>query len=179
MKLVTVFVILVLLSACSRPISVRAAYLTQPEDQQVPQAELDKHPQILVTHDFEEFKKAARHRIGLWIDKNAIELVEEGWLDKLPQASYPMVMVGYNDPLVAFGYLLQVCCFMGHVLTNEEYAATESGFSVMERKSGEPGTALIMIQGFKQQPTVNDILKISNDLLDGKVTPLPLPVITP
>ncbi len=179
MKFVTVFVILVLLFACSRPISIRAAYLTHPEDQQLPQAELDKHPEILVTHDFEEFKKAARHHIGLWIDKNAIELVEGGWLDRMPQASYPMVMVGSNEPWIAFGIELQMCCFTGYIMTDEEYAATESGFSVMERESGEPGAALIMIQGFKQQPTVDDILKISNDFLDGKVTPMPSPVMIP
>jgi hypothetical protein len=171
MKFVTGFVILLLLSACSRPISIRAAYLSQPEDQQLPQAELDKHPEILVTHDLAEVKKTARHRVGLWIDKNAIKLVETGWLDKMPQASYPIVLVGYNDPLVAFGYQLQLCCFLGHVLTDEQYAATEGGFSVIERQSGESGAALIMIQGFQQQPTVEELLKISNDLLDGKIVP--------
>jgi len=181
MKFVAVFVILVLLSACGLPdsfTSIRAAYLVL-EEGQLPPAELDKHPEILVTDSFEEFKKAARHRIGLWIDKNATKLVEEGWLDRMPQASYPMVMIGFNEPWIAFGNGLQMCCFTGYIMTDEEYAATESGFSVVERESGEPGAALIMIQGFKQQPTVDDILKISNDLLDGKVTPMPSPVVLP
>ena len=170
MKVVTGFLLLALASACNTAASVRsirAAYLVQGEGQLL-QTELDKHPEILVTHSFEEFKKAAGHRIGLWIDKNATQLVEEGWLDTMPQASYPIVMVGYNNPLVAFGYKLQMCCFFGHLMTDEEYADTESGFSVIERESGKPGTATMMVQGFKQQPTVDDILKISNDLLGGK-----------
>jgi hypothetical protein len=181
LKFVAVLLTIIFLAACSSAPAVapiRAIYLVQREGQ-LPQAELDKHPEIFVTDSFEEFKKAARHRIGLWIDKNATQFVEEGWLDKMPQASYPIVLVGYNDPLVAFGYQLQLCCFMGHVLTDEEYAATESGFSVIERENGEPGAALILIQGFKQQPTVDELLKLSNDLLDGKVTPMPSPNVMP
>lgn len=182
LKFVTVLLTFVFLAACSFATSVapiRAVYLVQGAGQ-LPQAELDKHPEILVTHSFAEFKKATRQRVGLWIDKNAIKLVEEGWLDKMPQASYPIVLLGYNDPLVAFGYQLQLCCFMGHVLTDQEYAATESGFSVMERESGEPGAAAIMIQGFPQQPTVEDILKISNELLDERMihTPTASPGVT-
>ena len=185
MKFVTGFLILVLATSCSGPtsdrsirVSTRAVYLVQ-EEGQLLQAELDGHPEILVTHNFEDFKKAARQRIGLWIDKNATQLVEEGWPDTMPQASYPIVLIGNNDPMVAFGFMLQICCFLGHIMTDEEYAATESGFSVIERESGQPGATMIMVQGYNQAPVVADILKISNDLLDGKVTPMPSPIAAP
>lgn len=182
LKFAAVLLTFISLAACSLATSVaplRAVYLVQGEGQ-LPQVELDKHPEILVTDSFAEFKKAARQRVGLWIDKNATKLVEEGWLDKMPQASYPMVLLGFNEPWIAFGNQLQLCCFMGHIMTDEEYAATESGFSVMERESGEPGATAIMIQGFPQQPTVGDILKLSNDLLDERMihTPTALPSIT-
>lgn len=173
MKRFTHLLILGLLSACAALPStspLRVAYLVRPGGQLL-QADLDKHPEILVTNSFAEFKGAASHRIALWIDKNAIQLVQEGWLDTMPQASYPTVVVGYNDPLFAFGYNLRLCCFSGPIVTN--WSGTEPGFSVIERGSGEVGVPITMLQGFKQTPTVQDILKISNDLLDGKIIPTP------
>ena len=176
MKFVTGFLILLFVTSCSAAASVRSirvstrvAYLVQ-EEGQLPRTELDKHPEILVTHSFEEFQKAARQRISLWIDKNAIQLVEEGWLDKMPQASYPIVLVGTSDTLYSFRDLLGLCCFQGPGIYPD---ADAPGFSVIERKSGRPVATIIMLQGFKQTPTVDDILKISNDLLDEKIIPIP------
>jgi hypothetical protein len=173
MKLVIILLALVFVSACSAQtpvVSIRAAYLTQ-ESGQLPQKELDQHPEILVTHNFDEYKQAARQRIALWIDKSAIELVEEGWLDVIPQASYPIILVGYNDPLLAFKYSLTICCFLGPVMP--DFSDAEPGFSVIGRANGQPGASVIMLQGFKQTSTLDDILKISNALLEGQIIPTP------
>ncbi len=176
MRKLTLLLVFGILAACALLTSappLRAAYLVQPRGQ-FPQAELDKHPEILVTDSFEEFKRAARHRIALWIDKNAIQLVEQGWLDAMPQASYPIVVVGYNEPLLAFGYNLRLCCFTGGPI-GQDWSGAQSGFSVIERANGEFGAQITMVQGFKQTPTVDDILRISNDLLDGKIKPTARP----
>lgn len=173
MKLLSAFLVLILLTSCSLSTStpsIRAAYLVE-GDGQLSQAELDKHPEILVTHTFEGFRNAARDRIGLWIDKNAVQLMEPDWLDKMPQAAYPIILVGYNDPLRSFKYSLTVCCFLGPI--NPDFSGSEPGFSVIERPTGEPGTPDVIVQGFKQIPTVEDVLKISNDLLDGKIISTP------
>jgi hypothetical protein len=173
MRLLSVFLVLAFLTSCilstSSP-SIRAVYLVQDEGQ-LPQTDLDQHPEILVTHTFEDFKNAARQRIGLWIDKNATQLVESEWLDKMPQAAYPIILVGYNDPLRSFKYSLTVCCFLGPI--NPDFSQSEPGFSVLERPTGEPGTPDLIVQGFKQVPTVEDVLKISNDLLEGKIISAP------
>lgn len=173
MRLLTLLLILGLLSSCSTsPSTIRVAYLVQ-QDGQLPQAELNKHPEILVTHNFEDFKLVARQRIALWIDKDATQLVEEGWLDTMPQASYPIIVVGYYDTLLSFKYKLGICCFLGPA--EPDFSGAEPGFSVIERDSGESGTTITMLQGFKQAPTIDDILKISNDLLDGKINPTTAP----
>jgi hypothetical protein len=172
MKYLIILLALILISACGAPTStpsIQAAYLVQGLGQ-LPQEEVDPHPEILVTHDFEEFKQPACDRIGLWIDKNAIQLVEEGWLDRMPQASYPIILVGSSDTLHSFRDLLGLCCFLGPAIYPD---ADAPGFSVIERTSGEPGAGIIVVQGFKQTPKVVDILKISNDLLDKKIAPTP------
>lgn len=175
MKLLTVLLAFGLLSACNTPAfdqSLRAAYLVQ-EGGQLSRNDLDKYPEILVTSSFDAFKEAASHRIALWIDKNATQLVEDGWLDTMPQASYPIIVVGYNDTLLSFKYKLGICCFLGPAMP--DFSDAEPGFSVIKRDKGEPDASITMLQGFKQTPTVNDILKISNDLLDGKIKPTLVP----
>jgi hypothetical protein len=164
-----------LITACDIPSStapIRVAYLVQ-EGGQFSQSELSKHPEILVTSDFEEFKQAARQRVALWIDKNATQLIEEGWLDTMPQASYPIILIGYNNTLLSFRDTLRLCCFLGPQAP--DYSDAEPGFSVIKRDSGELFAPITMLQGFRQSPTIDDILKISIDLLDGKITPTPRP----
>jgi len=173
MRLLTLLLIFGLLSSCSTsplPSPLRVVYLVQ-DGGQLSQSELSKRPEILVTGSFKEFKLAARNRIALWIDKNATQLVEGGWLDTMPQASYPIVVVGYNDTLLSFRDSLSLCCFLGPV--SPDYSNAEPGFSVIERNSSEIGAPITMLQGFKQAPNVDDILRISNDLLDGKIKPTP------
>ena len=160
-----------LLSACrlqTSPAPIRVAYLVD-HGCQLPQNELNKHPEILVTSSFAEFQAAARERIALWIDKNAVKLVDSQWLDELPQSSYPIILVGYNDTLLSFRDSLQLCCFLGPV--QRDYSDAEPGFSVIKRDNGEPGAPITMLEGFKQTPTVDDILRISIDLLDGNIEP--------
>jgi hypothetical protein len=158
-----------LLSACSVSSSkppFKAVYLVQ-EGGQLSQAELDKHPEILVTNDFNVFKQAARNRIALWVDKNAAQLVDSDWINRAPQAYYPIVVVGYNEPLRSFKYSLQTDCFLGPI--NPDFSGSEPGFSVFERVR-DNSTACAISQGFKQIPTVDDILQVSNALLGGTFT---------
>jgi len=56
--------------------------------------------------------------------------------------------------------------------------ANAPGFSVIERTNGEPDASVTLLQGFKQTPTVDELLKLSNDLLDGKIKPTAVPSFT-
>ena len=171
-KTLVVFLLLmlVLLPACSLQASpsIRVAYLVEQEGQ-LPQVELTRHPEIFVTSSFVAFKQAARQRIALWIDKNSTKLVDSNWLDQLPQASYPIIVIGYNDTLLAFRDSLNLCCFLGPAIP--DYSGAEPGFSVIKRDSAGPFAAITMLEGFKQTPTVEGILQISIDLLDRKIRP--------
>ncbi len=158
--------VLLFLSACSisTPQSTyRAVYLVR-EGGQLAEADLDKHAEILVTNDFEVFKQAARNKIVLWVDKNATQLVASDWITTEPQAYYPIIVIGYNDPLRSFKYSLLTDCFLGPI--NPDFSDSEPGFSVFE-KQRDNSTACGITQGFKLIPTIDDILKVSNALLDG------------
>ena len=166
------FFLLLMLSACGLKTStpIRAAYLVSPPGQ-IPQAELARHPEIFVTSSFAAFQHAARQRIGLWVDKDALTLADSSWFDQLPQSTYPIVVIGYGDTLHAFRDGLPICCFQGPATTYPGY--DDPGFSVIMRTSGDMDTPTIMLQGFKQIPHVEDILRINNGLLDGKIRPTP------
>jgi hypothetical protein len=166
----SLLILLIFLPACGANTATRikAAYLVVPGGQ-LASAELNQHPEIFVTSSFSAFQKAARRRIALWIDKDALSLVDSAWLDQLPQSSYPIIVVGYNDPLRSFRDGLTLCCFAGPV--NPDYSGSEPGFSVIERASGAPSAPVTWLQGFKQAPHVVDILQVSNALLEGKLLP--------
>ena len=97
--------------------------------------------------------------------------MNSSWLDQTPQSAYPIIVIGYSDTLHALHDGLAICCFAGPATQYPGY--TDPGFSVIMRASGDFGAATLMLQGFKQVPHVDDILHISNDLLDGKITPTP------
>jgi hypothetical protein len=105
------------------------------------------------------------------VDINALSLVDSSWLDQLPQSAYPIIVVGYGDTIHAFRDGLTVCSCAGPAPTYPGYG--DPGFSVIMRLSGDFGAPTIMLQCFKQVPHITDILRISNDLLDGKIIPTP------
>ncbi len=166
-KRLVFLLIAILLSACSiltSKLSIKAIYLVAKERAQLPQADLNKHPEILVTSDFAIFKQAARNRIALWVDKNATQLVDTDWIENVPQTYYPIIVVGYNNPLRSFKYSLSLDCFLGPI--NPDFSGSEPGFSMFE-KERDNSTSCGISKGFKQTPTVDNILKVSNALLDG------------
>jgi hypothetical protein len=164
--------LLLLLPACSLPSStrIRAAYLVHSPGQLF-RSELAGHPEIFVTSSFAAFQRAARQRIGLWVDSNALDRVDSSWFDQMPQAAYPIIVVGYGDSLHSFRDGLGICCYAGPATLYPGY--DDPGYSVIMRTSGEMGAATIFAQDFKQPAHVEDILRINNELLDGNIPPTP------
>ena len=159
----------ILVTSCSAP-PIRVVYLVNGQGF-VPETDLAKHPEIVVTNSYDEFKQAARQRITLWIDKNSTHLINPDWINSMPQTSYPIIVIGYNNPILAFKKSLGLCCFLGPI--NPDFSTAEGGFSVIEKDGMGPTATLIMLQGFNQPPTLDILLRISNDLLDGKFHPTP------
>ena len=79
----------------------RVVYLVQ-HPGQLSLDDLQAHPEVAVTSSFDEFKQYAQKKVALWIDENAISLVDNQWLRASPQKYYPVVLVGENNELCAF-----------------------------------------------------------------------------
>ena len=169
------------LSANASPaaaISLRAIYLVQSPGQ-LAESDLQAHPEIKVTNTFSDLKQLARSRVALWIDKNATSLIEDSWLDRPPQVYYPIVLVGYNDSLYSFKYVLRICCFSGPAGIDWSTKVLEPGFSVIQREGANGAlSGTTFAQGYNQMPQVRDILSITNALLDGTLKPTPTSIVT-
>ena len=175
MKKFAVILIFLLCSSCApKPSPFKAIYLTHGQGE-LSLEELQAHPEVMVVGTFEEFKRNSHQKIALWIDKNATPLdsAQDEWINAEPQSSYPLVLIGTSDALHAFRDLLKVCCFLGGP---PNYPGADApGFSIILRKPPTDPTAapvdVPFIHGYDQKPTVQFILEITNDLLEGKIMP--------
>ena len=184
MKRLTLLLIFSSITGCSfkatnASASLRAVYLIQGKSE-LSSEDLQEHPEVVMVQTFDEFKKYARHKMALWIDKSATPLnsEQEEWINEAPQTFYPMVLVGTSDTLYSFRDLLRLCCFMGP----GDYPGYDApGFSVIQWEAmDEPDyRAVIFLQGYNQKPTVQSILEITNPLLEGRLKPTPTTTIAP
>lgn len=148
---------------------VQAVYLSRAAGL-LPESELQAHPEVLVASSYEDFQAAAQSKIGLWVDKNAVDLLaaDPEWLHQPPQKYYPLILVGYNSPLYAFREVLDGFGIQGpYVDWSQE--ALEPGFSVW-MISGEEGGVQSVFRGYEEVPTVERLLEVTNELLPQSLT---------
>ena len=171
--IVILLLVVMMLSACKsggqKP-QPRAVYLANGAGV-LPESELQAHPEVLVVSSFEDFKAAAEVKAGLWIDKNAVDLLgaDPKWLLQSPQKYYPLVLVGYNNPLYAFrdvmnGTGIDLGIEGPYVDWSQETVGP--GYSVwMILEEQENGGHSSVFRGFPEEPTVENILAVTNELL--------------
>jgi hypothetical protein len=192
MKCLSFLLVMLLVVSCSRIAAsgsganpavttttpIRAIYLVQSPGQ-LATSDLHAHPEVIVINTFSDFKEHAQTRVALWIDKNATGLIDDGWLDQAPQMYYPLVLVGYNDTLYSFKYVLYICCFSGPAGIDWSTKVLEPGFSVIQRE-GANGliSGATFLRGYNQAPQAQDILNITNALLEGTLKPTATTIVT-
>jgi hypothetical protein len=142
----------------------QAVYLVQ-HPGQLSLDDLQAHPEVAVTGGIDEFKQHAQAKVALWIDKNAVSQVDDQWLHEMPQKYYPLVLVGESNALCAFREMLTGFGIEG---PPADCKAEASGFSVWMLREETSSSVSAFMNGYNQQPTVQDILDITNGLLEGK-----------
>lgn len=169
LNIIFILAILVLITGCAPGTSAsqpRAIYLTNGPGV-LPESELQVHPEVQVVSTLKEFQAAVQAKVALWIDKNAVDLVnaDPGWLHQPPQKDYPLALVGYNDPLYSFRDVLLGFPIEGpYVDWSQE--TLEPGYSVwMILEEKEDGSHSSFFQGYPEEPTVEDILAVTDELL--------------
>jgi len=145
----------------SSGVPIKAIYLVQ-EGGQLSQEDLQAHPEVIATNNFEEFKNLAKSKVALWIDINSMGLVDLGWLGTSPQMFYPVVVVGNsNDTCVFFEQMLY---FLFEVPPpdpeDKDYCDPRPGFSINQLRDESGGRS----HGYEESPTVQGILDRTDSL---------------
>ena len=170
MKRAILILVAFLIAGCSPTlksssgIPIKAIYLVQGTGQ-LSQEDLQAHSEVMVTNNFDEFKKLAKSKVALWIDINAVGLVEMGWLNREPQKSYPLVLLGVSNALCAFRDTLDVDAIFG---PQADCSAPPPGFSIWMIEIETDTRRLAFMNGYEQAPATQDILAKTNLLLEGK-----------
>ncbi len=164
------FVLLVVgacLTGCSSSSRPKAIYLVQGQGELSPE-DLKAHPEVVVANTFDEFRQRSGRKVALWIDKNAVRLVDIAWLRTSPQKWYPIALVGYCNSLYAFRETLPAFGLISGPYVDWTKHAIEPGFSagilLVEREHRRGHWS----RGYPGKPTVEAVLKITNALLEGK-----------
>jgi len=158
----TYFMIIVLFAAGCVPkpgAAVKAVYLVRGVGQLKPE-DLQVHPEVAVTDNFDALKEIAQRKVAIWIDITAVDLVDDEWLGQSPQGLYPVVLVGNGDETCSFFNTIHYFTF--EVPCCLECNSPPPGFSVNIQSGVSEG----YMQGYEKTPTVQDILDITNPLLD-------------
>ena len=140
-------------------VPIKAVYLVRDVGQLSPD-DLQLHPEVTVTDDFEKLKEIAQTKVSIWIDINAVDVVDLNWLSQSPQAFYPVVLVGNGDEACSFFKTIHYFTF--EVPCCLECSSSPPGYSVNIQTDISQG----YMQGYETTPIVQDILDITNPLLN-------------
>lgn len=150
-------------------VEIKAVYLVSPGGGEIAQTDFDQHPEVVVVQNLVALQRIiVGHKAAIWIDKNALALVDLRWLRAEPQKYYPVVLVGYNNALYAFREQLNIGSIKGPYIDWSKYNL-ESGFSVWKLLYDTDGTRQAFMKGYQEQPAVSNILPITDSLLAGRI----------
>jgi hypothetical protein len=153
----------VLPTATPMPISLQAIYLVEAQGQ-ITSEDLQAHPEVFVTDSFDVLMRYSTNKVALWIDKNAVHLVNNLWLNEPPQKYYPIVLVGYNNWLYSFRDQLNIFMIQGPYVDWSKMTL-EPGFSVGMLTKESANETAAFAKEYSEMPTATRILEITNELL--------------
>lgn len=142
-----------------------AVYLAPKNSQVISESDLNAHPEILKITDFATLTTYInRYIIPIWIDKDALDILPQGWLNQSPQKFYPIIVLGCGDPLYALRDKLGLPVYGPYVDWSNQ--TIESGFSVWMLKIEPQGNITSVMQGYEGGINISNILKASNTLFN-------------
>ncbi len=166
-RAILITLVAALLVACTHGAApLRAVYLVQGQGQLDP-AELAAHPEVAVVHTWADFQRLARSKVALWIDKDAVDLVDRQWLNQAPQRSYPLVVVGYSSALYAFREAIPAFGISGPYV-DWSTTAVGPGFSVWMLRDEAGASHGADMKGYQGTPTVQAILEKTDAFLEER-----------
>ena len=142
---------------------IQAIYLAPRNGGLITDTELKKYPQILKVTDFKTLNSfTSTYIIPIWIDKDAIDLLPQGWLREYPQKFYPIIVVGYSNALYAMREKLNLR--IGGPRVDWSKQTLGPSFSAWMIKMDSPNERSAFMKGYQDSINVSHILEVSNDL---------------
>jgi uncharacterized lipoprotein NlpE involved in copper resistance len=165
-----IFVITILsLIGCTnkRENTAKAIYLAPKDGGQLTKDDINKYPEVIRVSDFNEFKKLVSKNTAIWIDKDAVDLLDLSWVQKEAGNKIPIVLVGYNNALYSFREKLSCFGIQGPYIdwSKQKY---EPGFSIGMLKEKTETSRSVFMKGYETKPDTRQILSLTNMLLEGK-----------
>jgi len=142
---------------------IQAIYLAPQNGGLITNTELKNYPQILKVTDMKTLNSyTSTYIIPIWIDKDAIDLLPQGWVNEYPQKFYPIIVVGYSNALYAMREKLNLPIHGPDVDWSK--VTLEPGFSVWMIKSLSEDSISSTMKGYQEEINVSHILEVSNEL---------------
>jgi len=142
---------------------IQAIYLAPQNGGLITDTELENYPKILKVSDFNTLNSfASKYIIPVWIDKDAIDLLPQGWVNEYPQKFYPIIVVGYNNALYSMREKLDLPIFGPPWLNLDRI---EPGFSAWMIESESATDLSAFMKGYAEPVAAERILEVSNELL--------------
>jgi hypothetical protein len=147
--------------------TIKAVYLAPENGGQLSEGEIEKYPEVIRVTSSNELEKSASKKTAIWIDKDAVHLLDSDWLQKKSESQIPIVLIGYKDALYSFREKLSGFGIEGPDVDWSQ-KELEPGFSVwiLNKKTNSSRSAFM--KGYDSIPNVGEILSITNMLLEGK-----------
>lgn len=149
--------------------SIKAIYLTPKSGGKIVYSELTKYPEVAIVKSAStlKLKRFLFPNAAIWVDKDAISLIGSDWFVTQSEKHIPIVVIGYNNPTYSFTKAIPG---LGIHPPNIDWSqqSLEPGFSVWRLKEGNDATATAFMKGYKSVPTANEVLKITNLILNGE-----------
>jgi len=146
----------------------KAVYLTSETGGQITEKELTAHPEILVVHSGEDLKKALpKYQVAIWVDKNAVKLIDKTWFNEIPQKSYPTALLGHGSADYAFSLIGGFT--INYDIRLSSRSPNIAGFSVWMLTGSpfdKPANGYFL-RGYPPPVTAETVLSKTNKLLEG------------
>jgi len=141
----------------------KAVYLMPPTGGQITEEDLNAHPEILPVYDFASLSSKTNRYVAIWIDKDAVDLLPERWINQKPQKYYPIVLVGYSNALYSMREKLYLPISGPKVDWSKQKLGP--GFSVWMIEKETPNERSAFMKGYARPATAERILEVSSELL--------------
>lgn len=163
---------IIIISGCSYhektisiPEDLKAVYLINQKDTQLSREELKSYPQVIVVNNFDDMKTAldrVNKKVGIWIDKSAIETADKEWLLQEPQKSYPVLLIGFYD--VMNPKPMREAFYTERIDWNND--TLSEGFSFwIPNRFDDPSSDAEYIEGIDVLLTIDEMLRVIDELM--------------